>query len=395
MRAFEKHTVSRRSFLVGTVAAGATMFMPRNTAKKLCAAEKLHWLPDGIYPRWQDEVTGVEGIVLVRGVPESEVVYQTHPMWTPEMDYFLFMARPEQGGLHPHLLEIRTGESRLLLDGNVHFAAMAWRSRSLYYFADGYFHEADVVDSFQGRGEPRVLGALPPECARLAGALTVDASGEALYFGASLVSEGEWGIYVLSLKDGQSRLLCKTDFRIGHFQANPYRPGSLMFCQETGGDANQRIWHIQDGGSAMKPLYQEEGWEWVTHECWWGQDRFLFTVWPYDEERKNKPHGIMMADLESGPQGKMTEIVRYPAWHTHGSPDGKWLLGDDFDRSLWLINGEEKERRLLTAGHTSGDFKTHPHASFTPDSRAIVFSSSKFGAREILLISLPDWKDLK
>ena len=52
---------------------------------------------------------------------------------------------------------------------------------------------------------------------------------------------------------------------------------------------------------------------------------------------------------------------------------------------LWLIRMATGERRLLTQGHQGRGFKTHPHASFTPDSRGIVFASSHFESDDILL----------
>jgi oligogalacturonide lyase len=79
-----------------------------------------------------------------------------------------------------------------------------------------------------------------------------------------------------------------------------------------------------------------------------------------------------------------------PAWHTHGSPDGQWILGDDHDRSLWLICADTRERRMLTTGHATGLWKTHPHASFTPDRKAILLNSSYQGNDDVLLVKIPD-----
>jgi Tol biopolymer transport system component len=52
------------------------------------------------------------------------------------------------------------------------------------------------------------------------------------------------------------------------------------------------------------------------------------------------------------------------------------------------------ERRLLTQGHKGEGCKTHPHASFTPDGKGIVFSSSRFGTEDIFLVDIPEWKSL-
>ena len=140
-----------------------------------------------------------------------------------------------------------------------------------------------------------------------------------------------------------------------------------------------------------RPFYKETYNEWVTHEVWWGGLRALFTIWPYDEEHKQKPHGVVSADLATG---KPTVHAQFPAWHTHGSPDGQWIVADDFERNLWLIKAETNERRLLTQGHLGNGFDTHPHPSFTPDSKAVVFNSSRNGKEEIFMVDLPDWESL-
>jgi oligogalacturonide lyase len=100
---------------------------------------------------------------------------------------------------------------------------------------------------------------------------------------------------------------------------------------------------------------------------------------------------VASADLA---KGELTLHSQYPAWHTHGSPDGRWIMGDDFDRNLWLIEAATGERRLLTQGHQCEGGTNHPHASFTPDSRSIVFTSSRGGADDIYLVDLPEWKSL-
>jgi hypothetical protein len=51
---------------------------------------------------------------------------------------------------------------------------------------------------------------------------------------------------------------------------------------------------------------------------------------------------------------------------------------------------DTRERRLLTTGHATGPWKTHPHAYFTPDSKAVLFNSSHQGNDDVLLVKIPD-----
>jgi oligogalacturonide lyase len=44
-------------------------------------------------------------------------------------------------------------------------------------------------------------------------------------------------------------------FQIGHVQTNPWVPGEIVFCWETGGKAPQRTWTVMSDGSGLRPLY--------------------------------------------------------------------------------------------------------------------------------------------
>ncbi len=338
---------------------------------------------------YQDEKTGARVRTLTKGPFKDQVVYQTHPMWTPGMAHLVFTS-DRSGGMLPHAIEMKTGQIRCLTPEGSGDFTLARKRDQLYYMDGSGVYTIGVGKVFQGEFQPARLGEKATICENAHG-LTIDADEKTLYAAACFEKEKSWGIVAFDIPSGQWRKVCEVDFKTGHVQANPIVPGLLMFCWETGGEAPQRMWVVKADGSDLKPFYKETYNEWVTHEVWWGPDRAIFTVWPYDEEHERKPHGILSADLTSGTP---TVHNQYKAWHTHGSPDGKWAVGDDFDRNLWLIQISTGERRLLTQGHLSPGGTNHPHASFTPDSKAVVFTSSKFGNDDVLLVEIPKWETL-
>ena len=50
-------------------------------------------------------------------------------------------------------------------------------------------------------------------------------------------------------------------------QTNPWMPGEIVFCWETGGKAPQRTWTVMADGTGLRPLYPEAPYEWITHEA--------------------------------------------------------------------------------------------------------------------------------
>jgi oligogalacturonide lyase len=328
--------------------------------------------------------------MLTSGPQRDWVIYQTHPMWTPGMRRLVFNS-DRSGTSSLCALDLHSGEVRPLVDGPAGICVLSRKDDRLYFLHGRDVMMTRVDEAFNGAPKAERVSTLPTFAVSSEGGFTLDVKEDVLYTGAVLAKDKSWGVLALDLPSGAWRKVVETDFRVGHFQANPVRSGVVMFCWETGGDAPQRTWTVNADGSGLRPVYKETYDEWVTHEAWWGADRIIFTVWPYDDEHMRKPHGILSADFATGTP---TVRAQYKAWHTQGSPDGKWILGDDFDRNLWLVKADTNERRLLTQGHLGKGCDTHPHASFTPDSKSIVFSSSKNGTDDIFLVEIPKWDSL-
>ncbi|MDX9974476.1 MAG: hypothetical protein RBU21_15940 [FCB group bacterium] len=377
-------TPTRRAFLLATGAAliGGCIGGKERVAKRGRGTDTMN--------EYRDEVTGARVRMLTTGPQRDWVFYQTHPMWTPGMRHLMFYS-DRSGASTLWALDMHSGELRPLIDGPAGTAVLARGDDRLYFLRDREVLVTHVEAAFRGAPKAELVSTLPTFAESSEGGFTLDANEKVLYTGAVFEKDKKWGVLALDLASGAWRKVAETDFRVGHFQANPERSGVIMFCWETGGDAPQRTWTVNADGTGLRPVYKETYDEWVTHEAWWGPDRIVFTVWPYDEERTRQPHGIFSADFATGAH---TVHTQYKAWHTHGSPDGQWILGDDFDRNLWLVNASTNERRLLTQGHLGKDCKTHPHASFTPDSKSIVFTSSKNGTDNVFLVDLPDWDSL-
>ena len=64
------------------------------------------------------------------------------------------------------------------------------------------------------------------------------------------------GIRSIDLQTGAIKTVIDTSFTMGHVQANPWVPGEIIYCNETGGDAPQRMWFVRADGTDNHPLYQ-------------------------------------------------------------------------------------------------------------------------------------------
>jgi oligogalacturonide lyase len=80
-------------------------------------------------------------------------------------------------------------------------------------------------------------------------------------------------------------------------------------------------------------------------------------------------------------------------WHVHGSSDGRWAVGDDFSRSVWLIDRRTREMMMLTTGHKTSA-ADHPHPTFSPDGTRIEIQSAMISAdgrtMNICIVPVPE-----
>jgi oligogalacturonide lyase len=240
-------------------------------------------------------------------------------------------------------------------------------------------------------------------------------------FGPRNMGAGPSGLAAMNLATGEIKYIVSVPFQIGHIQTNPWVPGEIVFCWETGGKSPQRTWTVMADGTGLRPLYPESEYEWVTHEAvitkdevamaimghrkitgtgkvaagtaWNGVNPGQETAWGPSGTRE-KPTGLAIVNLRTremliAGQTKSGSGL----WHVHGSADGRWAVGDDFSRSIYLIDRHTGEMIMLSTGHkaTAAD---HPHPTMSPDGTRIEIQSAMLSAdnksMNICIIPVPE-----
>ncbi|MBC7886912.1 MAG: hypothetical protein H7Z13_03425 [Ferruginibacter sp.] len=245
-------------------------------------------------------------------------------------------------------------------------------------------------------------------------------------FGPRKMGAGPAGLMSMNIKNGKLKYIISVPFQIGHVQTNPWVAGEIIFCWETGGKSPQRTWTVMADGSGLRPLYPEAGYEWVTHEAVITTDEVAIAILGHREIKirkeanpadtgmnqkpdptnpgqepgwgnsgtREKPTGLGIVNLRTR---QMVIAGQTPSgsglWHVHGSPDGRWAVGDDFKRNIYLIDRNTGEMILLSTGHkeTAAD---HPHPTFSADSKKIQIQSAMLStdnrSMNICIIPVPE-----
>lgn len=248
---------------------------------------------------------------------------------------------------------------------------------------------SDPSDEVKSIDRERVVAVLPPDY-RDAGGFSLDADEKVAYFGVyprnspprepgqpELQVPG--GIRAVDLLTGAYTKVIDTPFLVGHTQASPWVSGEILYCNETGGDAPQRMWIVMADGSGNRPLFEEEPEDFVTHEVFIDRDHVMFNLLGRKPAQRVRPSGIAVVSLRDASVEMVGQVAAPGFWHSTGTADGHWAAGDTFDGELYLLDRRTGRRTLLTAGHSG-----HAHASFSPDGTRLLFQSGLLSGGRML-----------
>lgn len=241
-------------------------------------------------------------------------------------------------------------------------------------------------------------------------------------FGPRNMGAGPSGIAAMNIKTGEVKHVIAVGFQVGHIQTNPWVEGEIVFCWETGGKSPQRMWTVRSDGTGSRPLFPEDERDWVTHEAVIGKDEVAFAIMghrkitggskdvgaatgvggsnPGQEPEwgpsgtRERPTGLAIVNLRTREMLIVGQTKTGSGlWHVSGSPDGRFAVGDDFSRSIYLIDRRTGEMIMLSTGHkpTAAD---HPHPTMSPDGTKIEIQSAMLSAdgrsMNICIIPVPE-----
>ncbi len=358
---------------------------------------------------FKDEVTGVEVIALTTSRHHNSKIYQTHPQWTPDGKHIVFRSDRSGKSLayalsmdNYEIIQV-SGEE----DGsNFH---LGWKENKAYHFRNNELVELNLGELLtdseakqvrEKENYDKVVCILPENIDP--NGMALDAGDERLYF-STRVENGHSSIMQVDLSSGALKTVIEVPFRIGHLQANPYVSGEMMYCWETGGDAPQRIWYLsigENGEVNNRAVYKESDEEWVTHEVFLGPDHIGFNVMGHIDRLQKNPNGIFSLNIRTNELNFHGQQDWGGYWHTAGTKDLKWIVGDTFDGNIYRINYNDKEDvRLLTTGHrltSKSPFsrEAHSHHSISPDGKWVLFNSSLLTESDIMLVPLQPAKKI-
>jgi oligogalacturonide lyase len=356
--------------------------------------------------RWVDPPTGA-AVVQLTGAPcVNHTPYFLNRPWASragpgESDSLIVTSYRDRG--RPNLFAVAEASGELLQltgggDVNPWSACVSADGRSVYF---GAGREVRVVEVATTRSE--TLAVLPPGTA--AGGCSLSPDGDevvAPLTGEAAREGGPRGVLLAVRTDGTgSRVVCELDQPIGHAQFSP-DGRRILFAADL-----PRLWLVDRDGHDPHPLRDQTRREWLTHESWLDAGEVLFVHWPH-----------ALKAIRADGTGERT-VAAFNGWHPAPRADGTLIVCDTAlpDTGLQLVDPASGTRRTLCYPRAScrgyqwarpepvwdgpvpeeayGPQWTHPHPSFSPDGRAVAFTSDASGHPQVHVAYLPpDWRRL-
>lgn len=367
-----------------------------------------------------DRATGRALIALTTGASNDMKNYQTHPQWMRDGRHIIFRSSDRNPAKTPQAYAVDevTGVITQLTEGDdvqTYSLNVSLLTDQLYYLRGKAGAERLVVLDMGklladvAAGAVKTMADYEREIAKLpadhkgAGGFALDADEKTAYFGVRLadspprepgkpIPQVPSGIRAVDLATGEYRTVIDTPFLMGHVQTNPWVPGEIIYCNETGGDAPQRMWAVMADGSGNRPLFPEQPSDWVTHEIVSDKDTVLFNLMGHTPELRGRPNGVMELNLRTGETHLIAQTKRAQGfWHCNGTPDGRWAVADNFAGEVFLLNRRSGEVTLVSTGHVMKPDHTHPN--FSPDGTRILVQSGMLTdgkSLDLMLIPVPE-----
>ncbi|MFE5320837.1 oligogalacturonate lyase family protein [Paenibacillus sp. NPDC056579] len=253
-------------------------------------------------------------------------------------------------------------------------AMVSYDGNWLYYVDEGYFRRV----SMHSYEEETISYLEPLTWFAESASMTYD---DKQYYVEATLKNGRRGIARFSTDGKEAEVLFEHP-DITHTQVEPTE-GKVIAFQCGPDQHNRNIWLIDGDGSSLRPLelpYGNGHWMWIG-----GTKRIMSNL-------EKELQGIaVMSEGDAAPE---MYVHGEHYWHASSSMDGQWMVSDTNwpDHGIHLLNVATKKHKVLCYPNSSSCHPqwTHPHPSFSPDGKMVVYNSDVTGIPHIYLAAIPD-----
>lgn len=210
----------------------------------------------------------------------------------------------------------------------------------------------------------------------------------------------------IDLATGQREVILEKHGWLGHPQYRPFDDNTVAYCHEGPHDlVDARMWFVNEDGTNVRCGKEHDPGESCTHEFWVPDGSAMIYVSYLKGQRDRWICSLDPVTLEA-----KRVMLMPPCSHLMSNFDGSLLIGDGCDSPADVADASSHQIKTdpmlhlfdLKAGterpvaHHDSSWKvykgnrqvTHPHPSFTPDQKQVLFSSDAEGEPALYLADL-------
>ncbi len=248
-----------------------------------------------------------------------------------------------------------------------------------------------------------------PAGTRQRSGLTENSDGSLLGFGCC--DDASYFLGVYEFATGRARIISNVGFRFDHLQFHHQRPDILSISRSYPVDTDlapldpaeprhARFWFVNTGTGIPVPAFYQVPGELATHECWWVNDQITFLGGHHSQGDREEGH-VKVLDFKTGEirvigpgawleEATGSQLARVNWWHAAGSPDGKWVVADNWHGVVALFHARTTEKKILTVGHRIYGGGIHLHAGWDQEGKMVEFTSNRNGNPDVCIAFIPE-----
>jgi hypothetical protein len=367
-----------------------------------------------VFPRedsvQKDTDTGTDLLFLTNAKTKDTNLYFHQRSWLADGSMILLLSARDQGGLMGYIVE--TGELAQLTaaDGaKLSNPTAALNRSSVFAMAGNRVVEIQLtiaVEEREGAKHAEVSARERALCVINGIDVYLNENCDSRYLaagGANIEGAGKPGLVLINEETGAWERLCDMPDGVsyhGHVQWSISNPYWISFA-----GAPERLWVVDIRDRKPWCPYHQQKDELVTHESWWPNDQLVFCGGIHP--KPNEDSHVKVIDMRHGtvrivgegswwPNADDAEIARRNWWHASGSPDGRWMAGDNWHGDIMLFDGKTSRPKLLTTNHRTYGGGEHPEVGWDRKGKQVIFGSHKLGGVTVCVATVPEaWqKDL-
>lgn len=216
-------------------------------------------------------------------------------------------------------------------------------------------------------------------------------------FRAFYFTNPECRLINIDLHTGERQVILQEKRWLGHPIYRPFDDNTVAFCHEGPRDAiDARMWLINQDGSNLRKVRQHDAGESFTHEFWVPDGSALY----YVAHKENDPQRYLFSADPATLENR--QLMAIPTCsHLMSNHDGSLIVGDGAphntgdislnDPFIWVFDIKNGTQKAICQHNTSwkvldGDRQvTHPHPSFSPDNKWVLYTSDEEGMPALYL----------